>query len=221
MSFRTVTVGAVAALCALAGCGGATHTTARSTTATAPTTSSATRLPSGAPPTLRGVFGRVLAANELAGFKPQGRRLLGTNATGWVVETEVPASQQARETARLQGLGFLAGIKERLTPTTGTTAEGLSIVEQFRSPSAALAELAAQSRMAKAAGPVTTFSVAGIPGAFGFGGSRRENSGENVAFTKGSYYYLVGAGWPTATHSPPTRASVIAAAQRLYRRVHA
>jgi hypothetical protein len=224
MSIRGWVLGGVAAATALAGCGGTTRTTARSTASTASTaasTPSPARLPPGASPALRGVFGRVLAASELAGFRPQGRRLLGINATGWVVETEVPASRKAQETARLQGLGFVAAVKERLIPRNGMPAEGLSIVEQFRSPSGAGAELATESRLLKAGGAVTTFSVTGIPGAIGAAGSRPENSGENIAFTRGSYYYLVGAGWRTGIPSPPTRAALIAAAQRLYGRVHA
>lgn len=224
MPIRGWMVGCVVAATALGGCGGTTHTTTvrstASTASSAATTPSPARLPPGGPPALRGVFGRVLAANELAGFRPQGRRVLGINASGWVVETEVPASLKAQETARLQRLGFVAAIKERLIPRNGMPSEGLSIVEQFRSQSAAVAELAAQTRMLKAAGPLPTFSVPGIPGGIGSGGSRPENSGENVAFTKGAYYYLVGVGWRTGIPSPPTRAALVAAAQRLYGRVH-
>jgi hypothetical protein len=171
---------------------------------------------------LRGVLGRLVAANELAGFRPRGHRTLGINPASWVVEIELPASQRAREAARLARLGFVAALRERLVPANGTPAEGLSIVEQFRTPTSARAELAAQIRQVKALGPVKSFAVPAIPSAVGFGGSKAGSSGLNVAFAKGAYYYLVGAGWQTVGDpSPPTRAGLIAAAQRLYRRVHA
>jgi hypothetical protein len=62
------------------------------------------------------------------------------------------------------------------------------------------------------------FAVSGVPGARGYYAA---GSGINAAFADGSYCYLVGADEP-----PPgmtgvtTRASVMAAVQRLYRRVH-
>jgi hypothetical protein len=65
-----------------------------------------------------------------------------------------------------------------------------------------------------------TFAVPVIPGASGFGGASGGTAGYNVAFADGVYYYLVGAGWPTGTPSPPTRAALVTAAQDLYRRVH-
>src|SRR5439155_8407403 len=39
-----------------------------------------------------------------------------------------------------------------------------------------------------------------------------------IAFTTGSYHYLVGVGWPTPL-APGPRALLVAAAQRLYRRL--
>jgi hypothetical protein len=226
MAVRSWVMGTVLAVIVLGGCGGTSHTGSTATTpTTAPgpaSTSSSAGLPAGAPPALRGVFGRLLAANELAGFRPRGHRALGINPASWVAETELPPSERAREAERLQRLGFVAAVRERLLPVNGTPAEGLSIVEQFRTPTSARVELAAQIREVKALGPVASFAVPGIPSAVGFGGSKAGNSGANVAFAKGAYYYLVGAGWPTVGNpSPPTRAGLIAAAQRLYRRVHA
>jgi hypothetical protein len=163
----------------------------------------------------------VLAANELSGFTPAGHRLIGINPTTWVADNELPVSQRAREAARLQRLGFIAAVRERLVPVSGIPAEAISIVERYPSPSAARAELAAQIGLVKAAGPVTAFAVPGIPGAVGFGGSHAQSSGENVAFAKGTYYYLVGAGWLTGTPSAPSRSELIIAAVRLYNRVSA
>ena len=56
--------------------------------------------------------------------------------------------------------------------------------------------------------------MAAIPHSAGFGGAG-SNSGVNVAFAKGDYYYLVGE-QPSA---PANRAAVIASAQKLYQRV--
>jgi len=161
----------------------------------------------------------VLAVGELPGFTRQGTRQLGINAASWVAE--LPASQRAREAARLQSLGFIAAVRELLLhPASGSPAEALSIVEQFPSPRAARKELAFQVR--RGIGPgVSEFAVPAIAGARGFGGSSPQSTGLNVAFTKGSYYYLVGAGWPTGSPTPTTRAALIAAAVRLYERVGA
>jgi hypothetical protein len=162
----------------------------------------------------------VLAAGELAGLEPAGRRALGINAVSWVSEEGGPASARAAETARLDQLGFVAGVTEHLHPANGTAQEGLSIVEQFRTAAGARAELGFRVGHVGGAGN-TAFAVVGIPGAHGFGGSGPEVSGINVAFAKGRYYYLVGAGWPSGTSSPPTRAALIAAALHLYHRVGA
>jgi hypothetical protein len=216
MAVRLWIVSGVLAATVFAGCGGSSHKGANSTTAS---TSSSAQLPPGAPPALRGVQGRVLAVGELSGFTRQEPRQLGINADSWVAEEKLPASQATRERARLRGLGFVAAVRETLQhPASGSPAEGLSIVERFRSPPAARTELAFQLRQPKGLG-AREFAVPAIPGARGFGGSSPESSGLNVAFTKGPFYYLVGAGWPTRSPSPPTRAIVIAAAVHLYDRV--
>jgi hypothetical protein len=186
-------VGGVLSAVALAGCGSSGQSTA---------TSSAQL-----PPFLSG---RVLASNELAGLVPQGRTL-STSGAGWVAADETPPAQRTAEAQRLQKLGFLAGVREPLTATHGGAA-GLSIAVQFRSPSAARSDLATEYKLSAASGEhVTAFAVPGIPGARGFELSGAGSSGANVAFTKGSFYYLVG---ESSATSP--RADVIAAAQRLY-----
>jgi hypothetical protein len=213
-------VGALMAVL-LAGCGSSSSngTSSSATSATSSTASTASSA-SSAPSALGGVKGRVLTAGELAGFKPAGNRTLGVDAASWAASGGTPASRRSSETTRLTGLGFVAAISEHLQPTSGGAAEGLSIVEQFRSAGSARTELAYQVKQGTGPG-VTTFAVPGIPGASGFGGSSSETTGMNVAFSKGAYYYLVGAGWPTGTSSTPTRAELIAAAQHLYNRVTA
>ena len=128
-------------------------------------------------------------------------------------------TQTAKEVARLNGIGFVAGANEKLATKDGA-AEGLSIVEQFKSLQGARRELETQLRRSSASRNYVAFRVSGIPGARGFDLSDRRSSGHNVVFTDGPYYYLVGTGTATGTPQAPTRADTIDAAFRLYRRVH-
>jgi hypothetical protein len=186
----------VLAVIVLAGCGGASHKRV------APLA-----------PALRGVVGRYLAAGELSGFTP------GRVITSYGRADELPESKQPQELARLKSLGFVAALRERLVPPKGGEAQGLSVVEQFRSPRGARTELAAQVQLLTAHRRRAAFAVPAIPGARGSSGRGPRSGYTDVLFTKGSYYYLVGAGWPTGDRAAPTRATMIAAARRLYRRL--
>jgi hypothetical protein len=221
MRQQTLAAALAVAAAMLVGCGGSSHkaTSATTTATSAAVSASGGAPPPGAPPALRGVVGRVLRAGELGGFAPEGRRVLGISAPSWVGEVRVPASERAKEVARLQRLGFIAAVSEKLAPANGSPAEALSVVEQFASHSAARNELATQVTQSEARG-AKPFTVSGIPGARGFGGTHGQNTGLNVAFAVGPYYYLVGAGWPTGSPGPPTRAEVVAAAEHLYRRLY-
>jgi hypothetical protein len=208
-----------------AGCGGSGHSSA----ATAPSTPAATS-PAPSPgnaalprSTVVTLSSHVLTASDLRGFSQRGPLSEGTKAAGWVKESEPesPAAARTRHTARLRRLGFTAGVRERLESTGGGGAEGISMAEQFTSPSGARAELADQIAQLKAQAGFSSFAVPAIPGARGLattpGGPV---TGFNVAFAKGAYYYLVGVGFPAGTSPAPTREGLIAAAQRLYGRVH-
>jgi hypothetical protein len=94
----------------------------------------------------------------------------------------------------------------------------VSAAEQFKTPSGARSELANELKLFKAAdaGFYKAFRVAGIPAALGFA-ETAQPPGVNVAFASSDYYYLVGA-QVSATAS--SEATIIAAARRLYRRVH-
>ena len=197
------------ALIALAGCGGSSHPSA---------SASGSEHEQQPPAALESVRGRVLGASELAGFAPQGQRIVGTSVASWVGGLELPATEKAKEIARLQRAGFHAGVRERLAPTKAGPAEAISIVEQFGSPQQAQAELAKQLEGLHVRG-ATAFSIPGIPGAHGVAIATTQQSGVNVEFSKGGYYYVVGAGWPAGSSSAPTRAQVQAAAQHLYSRV--
>jgi prepilin-type processing-associated H-X9-DG protein len=135
------------------------------------------------------------------------------NASSWLSAEQLPAAQVAAERAMLRRDHFREAAREDLS--NGGTA-GLSIVEQFGSPQAARAALLFYVAQIKAgeSGNFESFSVHGIPGAEGLGD--KHNSGVNIAFSDGPYYYLVGqeGGGPTAI------AGLNAAALHLYRRVH-
>jgi hypothetical protein len=207
-----VAVGTVAVTIALSGCGGSSSTSSTAPTASTGQGSTAVTLPPGTPAALRGPHGGVLRAGDLPGFVPHGYQPPSTSAQSWVAE--YPPPQRAPEAARLKALGFVAGIEERLAPAQGGgNQEAISLVEQFRSAHGANAEVAVQIKQALARAE-STFPVAGIPRARGWGTSTGSPPDANVAFPVGAYYYLVGFG-----SSAPTRSQLITAAQRLYGRV--
>jgi hypothetical protein len=211
-------IGAGATMIALlpAGCGGSSQKPTSAAAAPAPAGPPANvPLPPGASPAARHVFGRVLHVGDLPGLQPQGSRQVGFHAPSWVRGEELPQAQQAELIARLQRLGFVAGVRERLTPSAGGPGEAVSIVEQFRSARAAQEELAAEAQRLKALGQ-SEFAVPAIPGARGVGGP----GGFNVIFGDSVYYYLVGAGFPPGARRAPSQATLAVAARRLYLRVH-
>ena len=159
----------------------------------------------------------------MPGFSQRGPLSESTKAAGWALESEPgsPAAVRGRHITRLQRLGFTAGVREQLEPAGGGPAESISLAERFTSHSAARAELQAQIAQLNAQGGFTFFAVPAISGGRGLattpGGPI---TGFNIAFAKGAYFYLVGAGFPAGTSPAPTREGLITAALRLYRRVH-
>ena len=196
MKAGPVAVGNVLVAIALSGCGGSS-TSSTATTASTGKGSQATTLPPGTPAALRDAHGSVLRAGDLPGLVPRGHLTLSTSAQSWVAEA--PPDQRASEAASLKALGFVAGLDEQLA---GGVADegGVSLVEQFRSAKGANDEIAAQLKQALRRGE-SAFTVAGIPGARGFGYSG-STTDANVAFAVGPYYYLVGFG----TGAPAPRA---------------
>lgn len=229
MSVRLWVVGALLAASGLIGCGGSSHGTTSTaagasssssgTSSSAQGTSSSAQAPAevlAAANALRGLPARLLRAGELKGYNPLGPPVRGASADGWVVAAEYPPRERAATAATLRRLGFVAAMRERLQATNGQGSEAISVVHQFRTPAGAQADLANEAKLA--AGE-KAFSVAGVPGARGFGGSSNESSGQNVAFAKGSYFYLVGMGAPSGV-ALPSRATLTTAAEHLYDRVH-
>jgi hypothetical protein len=170
------------AVALLAGCGGSSHKT--TTTTSQSTTGS---VPAAQPRS--GLYAHVLASNELPGFSSNTSLVIERDPRLFLIETQTPTSQVGPATARLKRLGFVAELSENLN---GPGQAGLSLVEQFRSPSSPRAELAHEITMFKSQGGFKPFNVTGIPGAVGFSETTSSGSGINIAFAKGDYYYLVG-----------------------------
>jgi hypothetical protein len=155
----------------------------------------------------------VLASNELPGFKGSQPTVYNT-ASAWLAAQTGTTQVAASQTKPLTRLGFVAAATEHLTGPAGR--DGLSLVEQFKTPDAARSELANELKMFKAKAPgYQPFPVAGIPGAHGYAA---EGPGLNLAFASGDYYYLVGEF--VSAVSANSEATLIAAAKRLYRAVY-
>jgi hypothetical protein len=206
-----LTLVALAALLGLAGCGGG-H--AKTTTSQAPTGAQSSADSA--------LTARNVAPADFAGFM-RAAPTVEHGAAAWIAAEMIPAAQAAKDTAKLNRLGFVAGLAQHLLATANNH-EGLLIVEQFGSPAAARAEAAAnyaQFKKVPGGGGFTPFTVTGIPGARAYKATGPQFGGYNVIFADGSYYYLIGAGWQAGDRNPPSRALVVTTAQHQYRRVHA
>jgi hypothetical protein len=183
---------------------------------------------------------RVLAPSAIPGMVAMQQPTVVRSAAEWATTVEQSLSP-ARETARLRALGYVAGVAEQLHSDVAeqrlggvaeqrlggvaeqlhgrypVMAEAISVVEHYRSPASARAELAYQyahlndSHSAK----FVTFPV-GIPYARGVSITGADKVGLNVMFADGPNYYVVGAGAPSNARNAPTRAQLISAAGFLY-----
>ena len=216
MGRRALWVGCMAAV-ALAGCGGGGKSSSGSTSSHTATAESGAQapLPEGTPAALRRVHGPLLVANELGGLVPRGSPTLATSPQSFTAED--PPSLRSAEAARLKALGFVAAVSQQLAASPGEMGEGVSLAAEYRSAGGASGEVASQLQQAIGRGE-SAFTVAGIPGARGFGFDGSQGPNANVAFAVGPDYYLVG--FQAHANGGPTRAQLIAAAQSLYHRVH-
>ncbi len=91
---------------------------------------------------------RVLPASALHGFITTQRPEVMRSAQTWAVRAERSTSP-SREAARLERLGFVAGVREQLHGRFPLAAEAVSVVERYRTPAGARGELAYQRAMAE------------------------------------------------------------------------
>jgi hypothetical protein len=150
---------------------------------------------------------------------PLSQRVLASGTTSGFVRVAQPTPVSM--TTRLQGIGFVSGLNEQLHGLFPLKAQAVSVVERFRSVAGAKAELNYQYKQAvqgarSSGSTVSTYRVAGIPGARGWTVRGHGITGINVAYTSGSFYYLVGSGSAPGTHGAPTPNNVAAAANLQY-----
>lgn len=155
----------------------------------------------------------------MQGWVPQGQRVLGVTAGSWVAELKVPPGQRAAETARLERLGFVGAVAERLVRTSGGPGEVASIVVGFRSANAARAYLAREVRAVKAGGVSAEATPQLIPGGRGFVRTSLPNSYLFLLFAKGPYFYRLSGSHPFGRLNPPNLFDLIGGANSQYARV--
>ncbi len=146
--------------------------------------------------------GRELRATDLPGYAPSGVETMRTPAR-W-------SAFASRPLATISADGFVVGVRESLR-RLGGSGEGLSLVAEFGSPTAARHEVSLYRTQYPA---MASFPVATIPGAYGFA----DDGGENIAFSFGRYQYLVGAGWPQGDTRHASKNQLVRAAATLYAR---
>jgi hypothetical protein len=201
---RVWLVGVVTSLM-LTGCGGGGNKTP-----TAATSAAAATTANIASTSTSSITSHVLTSNGFKAAQPS----VDHTVSAWLAHNLDPAVPLASETNRLTRLGFIAGATEHLTGPDRR--DGLSLVEQFKTPAGARLELANEFKTFKATVPgYDPFAVPGIPGAFGYAA---DGPGLNIGFASGDYYYLVGEF--VSAVSASSKATIRAAANRLYRRVH-
>jgi hypothetical protein len=216
MKSDSILIGLAISVAALAGCGSTSHTSSS-------TRSSRPPAPTGSPATRTGLQAKVLMPGELHGFNVA-EPATATIPRAWVAVNQFPAGQRSATVGRLRRLGFTGGVREDLVwagpnapGSTSPPAAGLSVVEQFRTPTAARSELAAEL---PGLGPGTTIKVGGVPGARGYSSTRGGQDFANVLFASGRDLYLVGAEWPTSLNGKMSVQQLVAAVQREYQRTH-
>jgi hypothetical protein len=205
MSRRVLVIGTVATAL-IAGCGG--DDDEKQTEASKGTTTQETTAEDGTR-----LAGRALKAGELKGFEPTGRDTGEDDARSWLdlnQDTTVEPDEYAKR-------GFVAGFKRDLVSTKDPDIPGLSVVVQFETAAQAAAEVTRYSKSTPEF-PTKPFPVPGIQGAKGFTASGT-TTGDNVAFSKGAYFYEIGRVRPPDLSAKQSGATVIAAARTLRARV--
>jgi hypothetical protein len=151
----------------------------------------------------------LVRGHEETGLPPNGRATHYVTPTQW---TSNGVPNGAAEAKRLSEDGF----REAISVQTGSSkGEGVSWVMQLGSASAAAREKAAELQEFASTTPgATRFSVAGVPGAEGWG---QADANANILFTEGRCLMLIGDQLASGTNNKPP---VIAAVRALRARTH-
>lgn len=165
----------------------------------------------------------VVHPGELPGFPSAKVKLASaTSASRYAKDVLHDSSREARkEVAKLKREGFREGVQELLR---GSQGQALSSAVVFRSRARAQHELKASiAEAVKAQGRsavIKRFTVAAIPGSFGFSATEAGHPGgaANVLFASGRCFFILG---DALNSAPPEQLSVapIAGAMALYQRV--
>jgi hypothetical protein len=158
---------------------------------------------------------RVLPSSALRGFITTQRPTAVRSAQTWAARVERSATP-AREAARLERLGFAAGVREELHGRFPLAAEAVSVVERYRTPVGARGELAEQRAMAEtgwADEHVTLLRGIAIPGAVGWIARSSHTAAVNIMFTAGRDFYIVGLAAAPGIRDAPTAREIISAVQ--------
>jgi hypothetical protein len=123
--------------------------------------------------------------------------------------------------AQLVKWGFVGGVVSNLSTPGNSKRGGYSLVVELSTNANANAYLKLQHTNTPEVVWIP-FAVSGIPGAVGFEqtGSGPAGGGSNVGFVSGPYAYVVGAGWGNGAQNVISNQTLIAAARKLYSRVH-
>jgi hypothetical protein len=164
----------------------------------------------------------VAHSDDLPGFTATKIKLRSaTSVTRYVRVVLGESGGEARtEVAKLKRKGFREGVQEFVSSQQG---EALSTAVVFSSPRVAKQELktsVAEGIKGQGKAVISRFTVAAIPGSFGFSATEAGHSGgaANVFFSTGRCFLLVGNSLHTATQEQLSVAPV-AAATAVYQRV--
>jgi hypothetical protein len=151
----------------------------------------------------------LVRGHEEAGLPPTARATDYLTATQW---TSNGVPNGAAEAKRLAQEGF----REAMSVQTGSSkGQGVSWVMELGSASAAAREKAAElQEFASTAPGATRFTVAGFPGAEGWG---QPDTDANILFTEGRCLMLVGDELAAGSDNKPV---VLAAVRAVWARTH-
>ena len=172
-----------------------------------------------------GLRARLIKHGEFAGFRVEPGLARYSSAQLWVQsDPKLTKAQRSAELRRLRREGF-KGLDQEFLDHGAIKPAGVSWVMRLGSAAAARAELKAslegyKREDAAIGASFTPFAVPGMPRARGFELRGAGQVGDNVFFADGPFLYLVGEGWSLRDKDPPTRAGLLAAAQKLHERVH-
>ena len=156
---------------------------------------------------------RVLQRAELRGFWLDDPVVTARTAKAWFEGCDSCSERIAAMRAR----GFVAGARQHLN---GNGAEAFSSAIRFGSARGAAATLDEMIPSFRAgSSTLSTFRIAGIRGAQAAEFSNIESTGILVAFVDGTSVYQLLVLSPRSSKTHPARATVIAGARALYRRV--